>query len=230
MLNEQKALLKKRQLAQPVLKKQTITPVFYSTTSKPVNRLLFEIIALLKQQTVPIGNQEIIRKTTIDVLGNQELLHAILQNDRVIYDRQRQTFAYQPTFLIRNEADLLKVLKDNRGVQCLEIKELEESFVDSRQLITNLDSQLILIHGKEGPKSVYCKVRDKIDLNSDIIDMWHAIDAPLDIVKELKSANLVPIVNQKEQAPTGPKTKKKAKRTRFRLTNTHLKGVDLTQN
>jgi hypothetical protein len=105
-LDGQKSSFKQRMLNAPVITKKTIIPkqpVLYETTQKSVSRLLFEVISALKDHTTPITNQDIMRKTMIDILNNPELLEAIKLNDRIVFDEFKSTFQYIATFHIRDK-------------------------------------------------------------------------------------------------------------------------------
>lgn len=79
-LQGEKEAWKQRMLAQPVIRKKLIVPkqepvlpTLYANTGKPISRLLFEVISLLKEQTEPISNAEVFRKTMIDIEGTPGL-------------------------------------------------------------------------------------------------------------------------------------------------------------
>lgn len=139
-MESQLTSFKKKSLNQPVIIKKKIEPtadgkeiqrkqpILYTNTSIPVSRQLFEIIDCLKNETEAITNDDIVRKRAINILDTPKLLEAILQNDRIEYNPEKKTFKYKPIFNIRTCHDLLEILKQNRGITGMEVKELKNSY------------------------------------------------------------------------------------------------------
>jgi hypothetical protein len=114
-MEHERERMKQRMLAAPVIRKKIIEKteekpniVFHSNSHKPLNRLLFEIIKMLKvtlttltkEQTKPVDQNEIVRRTAIDVDGTEGLKEALLSNARVIYDTQAETYQYQVIIIV----------------------------------------------------------------------------------------------------------------------------------
>ncbi|KAI8915776.1 hypothetical protein EDD86DRAFT_186313 [Gorgonomyces haynaldii] len=244
-----KEQLKQRMLAAPVIKKQTLKPIedrtdkqssiqqleMYSNAGKSTNRLLFEIISCLKAQTQPIGYQEIIRLTTIDLENNAELLERVRNNERIIFNPQNETFEYQATYQVRSKQDLLELLRKNQGIQALDVKELKESYSGVMQFIEELvnENHILMMKNKDGsPRVIY--LNDKslgIYMSSEFKDSWHQMHiAPdIDFARELQKAGLKAAVLEQEQVVKGQKKQKSKRRSRIKVTNTHL-DVDLTKD
>lgn len=138
MLDQERARLKRKMLAMPTIQKQTMLvetkPILYSNSLKSTSRLLFEIVAMLKECTAPVGFQEILRKSAIDLEASPELLAAVRANPRIT-SFPDDTFQYQATYHIRTKQDLLELLKAHHGVAALEVKELRESYIKVDDLI-----------------------------------------------------------------------------------------------
>jgi TFIIE beta subunit core domain len=133
-LDNEKASFKQRMLNQPVIRKKNLVikedPIFYSNTGKSVNRLLFEVVSTLKQQTEPITNQDMIRKTTIDIESNPDLLEAVRVNERITITQKMvegvvvAMYQYQATYHIRtkvtsiNTARSVATAREERGCDC----------------------------------------------------------------------------------------------------------------
>ena len=133
-LSSLKETFKQRMLAQPTITKQTIkveddrelpTKLLYQPIQVPISRRLFEIIDCLKQEPLPVTNNDIIRKTTIDILGSPELFEAVLKNDRIQYNTEDQTFEFKPNYKIRTRQDLIDLLRRNRGVMGMEVTQMD---------------------------------------------------------------------------------------------------------
>ncbi|KAH6561234.1 hypothetical protein BASA50_000240 [Batrachochytrium salamandrivorans] len=253
-MESSKADLRRRMLAQPIIKKQTIlptendpnkstiqnkvvkAPMLYSSDGIPVARKLFDIVMLLKAEEQPLTNNDMIRKLAMDVVNDSELFESACNNERIFYDRAKGTFEYKPTYKIRSKEDLLELLKKNRGITGMEVKELKDSCNGIIGYIEELDAQqsIIIIRNRdESPRIVYYNHNQlNLEISQEFKDHWHQVPLPLesDLGKELSNAGLksmeVIVMNTYAQGKNKPKAKRK---TRFKLTNTHLEGVDLTK-
>jgi transcription initiation factor TFIIE subunit beta len=235
-------------LAQPTIKKQTIKveddrqlptkqtqqPLFYQPIEVPVSRKLFEIIDCLKQEPIPITNNDIIRKTTIDIMASPELFEAVKKNDRILYNEQNQTFEFKPTYKIRTREDLLDLLRRNRGVMGMEVKELKQSYTRVTEIIDELDKErlILCIRNKDGtPKVVYYFDQTyQISISDEFKRYWDDVKLPMDmdLEPELRKGGLKPMqVELKKVKSANDSKSKKKRKSRFKMTNTHLEGVDL---
>ncbi|EGF76488.1 hypothetical protein BATDEDRAFT_92664 [Batrachochytrium dendrobatidis JAM81] len=268
-MESSKAELRRRMLAQPIIKKQTITatevdpnksniqtkvvkaPVLYSSDGIPVARKLFDIIMLLKAEEKPLTNNDMVRKLAMDIMDDEELFDLVRNNERIFYDGVNGTFEYRasliefeycvgiwacPTYKIRSKEDLLELLKKNRDTTGMEVKELKDSCNGIFGYIEELDAEksiLIIRNRDESPRIVYYNNNQlHVDICKEFKEYWHQVALPLeaDISKELASAGLksMEVIVMHKSAQGKAKTKAKRK-TRFKLTNTHLEGIDLTK-
>ena len=207
-------------------------PNLYSNQTVPISRQLFEIISLLKQEAKPLSNDEIIRKKAIDVMGTPELLKVVTANDRIII--LNDTFEFKPTFKIKSKQDFLKLLKDHRGVMAMEVKELQNSCQNVMEIIKELQEsgQILVNENKDGtPKVVYYNDPElNLKLSDEFVELWNSVSVPadIDLQKELLKFGLKPVkVIKKKIDPSLAANKKKKRKTRFKLTNTHLEGVGI---
>jgi transcription initiation factor TFIIE subunit beta len=238
-----KASFKKRMLAQPTIVKQNIqvkddrqlpTKMYYQPIEIPLSRKIFEIIDCLKQEPVPISNNDVIRKTTIDIMSSPELFEAVKKNDRILYNEQTQTFEFKPNYKIRTREDLLDLLRRHRGVTGMEVKELKQSYTRVTELIEELDKEKLILcmRNKDGSAKVvyYNDPSFRISISDEFKKYWNDVKLPLDmdLEPELKKAGLAPMqVELKKVKAGGVDGKKKKRKSRFKMTNTHLEGVDL---
>jgi transcription initiation factor TFIIE subunit beta len=242
-LQSLKDSFKKRMLAQPSIVKQTIkvederqlpTKMYYQPIEIPLSRKLFEIIDCLKQEPVPITNNDIIRKTTIDIISSPELFDAVKNNDRILYNPTTETFEYKPNYKIRTKEDLLDLLRRHRGVLGMEVKELKQSYTRVTELIDELDKEkrILCMRNKDGtPKVVYYNDPSfQISISDEFKVYWNDVKLPMDmdLEPELRKAGLQPMQVQFKKIKSGNDSKgKKKRKSRFKMTNTHLEGVDL---
>ncbi len=111
-LDGAKAAFMKRLQSQPIIKKQLITPTveeeekpapkpqtatpyFYSAATVSLNRQVFDIITLLREEDRPLDNNEIIRKLAIDVSADPELMQKLKENERITYDEITGCFVFK---------------------------------------------------------------------------------------------------------------------------------------
>ncbi|KAJ3276910.1 hypothetical protein HDV01_002965, partial [Terramyces sp. JEL0728] len=207
---KQQALFRRQQLNQPVIKKQDlsqpnndfvlptkqVTPVLYTNQTIPIGRQLFEVIQCLKNELHPIDNKEIIRKTAIDVEGTEELFKVVLENDRIKYANGK--FEFKPTFNIKTKHDLLALVKRNKNVCAMEVKELQNSYGGVVPLIEELynEKQLFCIRSQKDQSPLFIYYKDSnIDIDEEFKQQWHDTQVPtkLDLLKELDKAGLKPM-------------------------------------
>ncbi|OAJ39210.1 hypothetical protein BDEG_23074 [Batrachochytrium dendrobatidis JEL423] len=250
-MESSKAELRRRMLAQPIIKKQTITatevdpnksniqtkvvkaPVLYSSDGIPVARKLFDIIMLLKAEEKPLTNNDMVRKLAMDIMDDEELFDLVRQ---VSLNLDTVLGSGLPTYKIRSKEDLLELLKKNRDTTGMEVKELKDSCNGIFGYIEELDAEksiLIIRNRDESPRIVYYNNNQlHVDICKEFKEYWHQVALPLeaDISKELASAGLksMEVIVMHKSAQGKAKTKAKRK-TRFKLTNTHLEGIDLTK-
>ncbi|KAJ3320097.1 hypothetical protein HDV06_005662 [Boothiomyces sp. JEL0866] len=232
-------IIKKQDLSQPnndyVLPTKQITPVLYTNQTVPISRQLFEVIQCLKNELHPINNKELIRKTAIDVEGTEELFKKVLENDRIKYENGK--FEFKPAYNIKTKQDLLALVKKNKNVCAMEVKELQNSYGGVVPLIEELysEKQLFCIRNQKdnSPLFIYYK-DDAVEIDEAFKQQWHDIQIPtkIDLLKELEKAGLkaMQVDLQKRNIAAAGGKKKKKKNSRFKMTNTHLDGVDLSKD
>ncbi|KAL2912367.1 transcription factor TFIIE beta subunit, TFIIEB, Tfa2 [Polyrhizophydium stewartii] len=256
-MESSKAEMRQRMLAQPIIKKRNIAQTpneagretievknvkrdgaalpLYSSDYKTVSQKLFDLIQLLRAEERPLTNNDIIRKLAMDVSQDEQLLAAIIENQRIHYDPRAGTLEFKPQYRIKCKEDLLALLKASRGISVMEVKELRESCNSLQTYIDQLlvDREILVVPGKDGlPRVLYYNdVQMNVKVSQEFQDMWNTLPPPpeMDLPKELEKAGLKSmevIEMKKEQTKAKAKARRKA---RFRLTNTHLEGVDLTQ-
>ncbi|KAJ3255454.1 hypothetical protein HK103_006271 [Boothiomyces macroporosus] len=245
----EKANFRRQQLNQPIIKKQDlsqphndyvlptkqITPVLYSNQTVPIGRQLFEVIQCLKNELHPIDNKELIRKTAIDVEGTEELFKKVLENDRIKYENGK--FEFKPAYNIKTKQDLLALVKKNKNICAMEVKELQNSYGGVVPLIEELynEKQIFCVRSLKDNSPLFIYYKDSsIDIDDEFKQQWHDIQVPskIDLLKELDKAGLkaMQVDLQKRNIATASGKKKKKKNSRFKMTNTHLDGVDLSKD
>ncbi|GAA5878007.1 hypothetical protein JCM16303_002815 [Sporobolomyces ruberrimus] len=209
-------------------------------------------VNFLKQLNRPIRLEDLAITSGIEsLLHNYELLEALKSHDKVRYDSRTQLFQYKPDFLLSSKSDLLSLLRRYSPQGGLAVKPLRESWpgvtqaieeleLEGRVLVTRTDG----VRGENGNQTkgqMKCVFlddvgKDKEPLDQEFKDLWHSLKTPMgdDLVEELQSAGLT----SSSLPPPNPVNKKKLKgkkglgssNRRFKITNTHLKEVDLSKD
>ena len=228
-----KDAMKKRMLQIPIIKKQKLSKN-EQIKSTVLNRLVFDVLEVVKGNHIPWTRSELIRKLAWDVFENPDLLQALEKNQRIDYNKENQTLTYSPLYKISNSQDLKHVLKGQLGV--MEIKSLSDSWPEIDQHLESMQNQkeIILLSVKDEPRFIYLDQPDLyINMSEEYIDYWNQVIIPdSDImIKELNKAGLQEsqIATQGDLKPKTLGVKRKKFNKRTRITNTHLEGYDVRQ-
>ncbi|GAA5915611.1 transcription factor TFIIE subunit TFA2 [Sporobolomyces salmoneus] len=212
-------------------------------------------VNFLKQLNRPIRLEDLAITSGIEaLLHNYELLEALKGHDRVKYDSRTELFQYKPDFLLSSKSDLLSLLRRYSPQGGLAIKPLRESWPgvtqaieeleqEGRVLVTRTDGKSAAGNGEMGKGQMKCVFLDDIGkekepLDKEFRDLWHSLKTPMgdDLVTELQTAGLtsssLPPPNPVQRGKKGLKGKKGlgSSNRRFKITNTHLKEVDLSKD
>lgn len=227
-----------------------------SVAERPLGRLVFDIVSYLKTLSAPVSAQNILENTSVDVMASTPLLEALRSNPRIecVFRKDKDPksfglnespkesyfFAYRATHDIGTAEKLLALLHANAGVTAIEVRELRESNEQVMLLVDKLVNQnlLLTITNKDGsirvvyPESSDEKIR-AFSVGIAVRDLWADVDMALpppdSIADELTKAGLKPIQIFGAVKKRNVQTKNKRK-SRFKLTNTHLVGVDLRKD
>ena len=230
-----KDAMKKRMLQIPIIKKQKLQKT-ESIKSSVINRLVFDVLEVVKSNHVDWPRSELIRKLAWDVFENKELLLALEEHSRVTVDKLTQSLRYNPLYKIENAQDLRQILASNFGV--LDIKALADSWPDIYSELDQMQSarQILVLNFKDEPRYIYLDEPDLyLEMDQEYKDYYSQVIMPDEdvVLKELRKAGL-----QEAQIASLEKTiksdeqgvKKKRFNKRTRITNTHLEGYDVRNN
>ncbi|KAI8926909.1 hypothetical protein BC831DRAFT_454302 [Entophlyctis helioformis] len=214
-------------------------PVYLSDGSF-VSRRLYDVIELLKEEDRPLSRNDLVRKVFVEAKLCDEFISRVRYNERIKYDEATEMFTYNPEHKVGSKEALLELLKELRGKAVMTVKELLESNANVVTLIEELekDGSVTVVRNmsKEGRPARLVYYNDKelnLTMSKEFMQHWHNVKLPpeSDIGKELEKAGLKSADVITMSKPVQIKAKSKAKRkTRFKLTNTHLEGVDLTKD
>jgi hypothetical protein len=227
-----KDAMKKRMLQIPIIKKQKLQKT-ESIKSSVINRLVFDVLQIIKSNHISWSRSELIRKLAWDVFENQELLTALESNSRVILNRQDQSLTYSPLYKINNAQELILVLKNCFGV--MDIKILADSWPDIYSELDQMQEsrQVLIINVKDEPRYIALDEPELyLEMDQEYKDYYSQVAIPDQdlVLKELRKAGLkeaqvASLESKTESSDQVVKKKKFNKRTR--ITNTHLEGYDV---
>ncbi|GAA6063497.1 hypothetical protein JCM10212_004456 [Sporobolomyces blumeae] len=202
----------------------------------------------LKQVNRPIRLDDLALTSGIDaLLHNYDLVHALQNHDRVRFDPRTELFTYKPDFVLASKTDLLALLRRYSPQGGLAVKPLRESWPGVVQAIEELEREgRVLVTRTDGKGDVKGQMKvvflddvghEREPLDKEFRDLWHSLKTPLpdDLTDELRTAGLtsssVPSANPvvKKKLGKGRKGPGSSNR-RFKITNTHLKEVDLSKD
>ncbi|ORX88664.1 transcription initiation factor IIE, beta subunit [Basidiobolus meristosporus CBS 931.73] len=229
-------------ILEPAKKKQKIKKVLPEASPAVGGRhtlsMVYTVINFLKSVEEPQTADDLKRHVGADLDVNPELYQTLTQNNKIDYDTKTHMFSYRPAYNIKTKEDLLALLQEKQDEGGMEVRELKDSYIDVKGVVEELAEagQIYIIRNKdETPRILfYNDARLNCDFDADFKQMWHDLRAPdeTDLPAELDKAGLKTMeVFEKKAKSDEPKHKKsKARNRKVKITNTHLEGIDLTQD
>jgi len=188
----------------------------------------------------------IVTNTPLDT--DMVLLEKFKAHDRIQWDTRTDLYSYKHDFNFRTKADLLTEIRRQTykggGIPVRALKEswkeapqaIEEFERDGDVLVTRTakDGQLRMVFWNDLKAS---EEKGGMMVEKEFLDLWHSLKVPndADLLKALASEGLQVTAAEASVAKAPTTTKKKGKRSapkqkQVRITNTHLKGVDLSKD
>ncbi|KAG9068708.1 hypothetical protein KI688_010991 [Linnemannia hyalina] len=206
-------------------------------SGKHINSLLLNAINFLKTVDDPQTVDDLRRKGGVDLDAKPELYNLLKLNDKVAYDTRDHTFAYKPTYHIKNKEDLLALLEKRKGEGGMDYKELKDSYSKLLEAVNELASEgrILVVKNKDGAPRVlfWNDQRYNTAMDQEFRDIWHRLRIPdeIDLPKELEKAGLTHMQVFDKKGPGDiPKRKPVRRNRKMKITNTHMKGLDLTKD
>lgn len=205
--------------------------MLYPDSSKHLNTFIHKILDFLKKYDRALGYGEVEEGTGISVLSNPHLVRSLKMNPKVLLTHQSIQFV--PKYPIRSTEDLLGILKGVNQQEGIEMSELEDSPVDIKKFVGKLKSEdkIIVLKDLDGSEIIFYNEIPFSSVRSEIRELWASINIPNyhDITEELRNAGLKGSSNQTVKKIMPPKgVKSKRSKRRITITNTHVRGLDLT--
>ncbi|KAG0251524.1 hypothetical protein BG011_007545 [Mortierella polycephala] len=208
---------------------------------KHINSLLLNAINHLKNVDEPQAVEDL-KRNGIDLESKPELYQLLKSNEKVAFDPIYNTFVYKaralpPTYQIRSKEDLLAMLEKRKHEGGMDYKELKDSYSKLAQSVEELASEgrILVVRNKDGhPRVLFWNdQRYNTAMDPEFRQIWHRLRIPdeIDLPKELEKAGLTHMqVFDKKGPGEMPKRKPVRRNRKMKITNTHMKGLDLTKD
>ncbi|KAF9192635.1 hypothetical protein BGZ50_008341 [Haplosporangium sp. Z 11] len=215
---------KKRLANQPVFTRAVVTPLPTNESSRihtdsNANPNLNGLQNVDEPQTV-----EDLKRNGIDLEAKPELYQLLKSNEK-------------PTYQIRSKEDLLAMLEKKKNEGGMDYKELKDSYSKLAQSVEELASEgrILVVRNKDGnPRVLFWNdQRYNTAMDPEFRQIWHRLRIPdeIDLPKELEKAGLTHMqVFDKKGPGEMPKRKPVRRNRKMKITNTHMKGLDLTKD
>jgi transcription initiation factor TFIIE subunit beta len=199
--------------------------------NRHLNSYIHAVINLLKQHDRPLTFEEIRQELGIDLYNNHTLLQSLKRNTKII--ATPSTLMFKPLYSIRRVDDLRAVVRELSCSEGIEMDKLMDSPVDIGPFIEELRSnnEIIVLCDMDGSEIVFGNDMQVRQADDKIKTLWGQIRIPAyhDLIRELSTAGLrsEKIENVKRKLIVKSKKSKRNRRS-VRVTNTHVRGLDLS--
>lgn len=191
---------------------------------KHINSYLHEILTFLKSSANAISFTDLYSKLNIDIHSNTRLLKALENNDKILIKNNFIQYLY--TYNIQSKGDLINIFSKRK--EGIELSKLRDNPID----ISDFLDDFLILKDNDGIEVVfYDDMRiDKAD--DDIVALWKSVRVPgfQDLISEMSVAGIKTNISETvKRKAIIKKTKSKRYRRNIKITNTHVKGLDLNK-
>lgn len=202
-----------------------------SGLQRHLNSYIHSVINLLKKHDRPLSFEEIRRETSVDLHSNYTLLQSIKKNPRIV--ATHTTLMFKPLYSIRAVGDLRRVVRELNNEEGVEMSKLADSPVNISPFVEELRrrGEIIILSDLDGSEIVFNNEMQEAPVDPQIKSLWGQIRVPTyhDLIRELNTAGLkAESVENVKKKIVGKAKKGKRNRRKVRITNTHVKGLDLS--
>jgi len=226
----------------------TSTPLDTGTGQHYQTQIIYAVGYLKERPNQPIRLEDLAAFARVDELQhNAEMLAAFKAHERIVYDEKTDLYSYKPDFAIRNNNELLALLRRYSPRGGMLVKKLQESWPNAKSAIEELerDGKVMVIRtggssDREGQmKMVFWDEMGRMKkVDEEFNTMWHKLKLPdqITIAKELEEGGMKTTSTLASELPSSTanikKPKKKGGNRKIKIQNTHLKelGIDLSKD
>lgn len=198
---------------------------------------IHQVIDFLKKSQRPCTVKELQLHVPRLAEDGPEFQH-LSDNAKIDYDADNSTYAYKPDYDIRNADELVEYLRQIPDRGGLEVKKLSDSYLaELPKVIEDLrKKQLILAvtERENKPKYIYYNhLPMEQSIDEELKTSWWKMRVPdePELSREMERASLKRMrVEKREEKEIQEVKKPKRAQRKTKITNTHLKDIDLTQD
>lgn len=202
-----------------------------SSRSRHINSYIHTIIQFIKKYDRPLTFDEVEKNTNIKLLENRKLLKILSKNSKIII--KNNTILFKPVYNVKSEKDLEEIMISTNCEYGIEVEKLLDSPIDIRPFIENLKKKDIIYVLKDMDNSevIFYNKLHLPPVNEKILEMYNKIKIPnhQDILRELSLAGIKVEDKASEERKNivVKKSKIKKYKRKIKITNTHVKGLNL---
>ncbi|EJW03118.1 hypothetical protein EDEG_02504 [Edhazardia aedis USNM 41457] len=204
----------------------------YKKPEQHLNTYIHTIISHVRKYDHPVSFASILKTYKINLYENPMILQLLKKNSKIIVECD--TLQYKPTYDIKSKDDLLTLLKHVSGETGLEYNELIDGPINVIPFINSLveSGDIFILKDFDGSQILFHNDLKYPRASAEVLTAYHQIKVPEynDMLEEMKCAGLsTGHISKKRQIHVQqPKQTKKVKR-KIKITNTHLKDLDLNE-
>lgn len=193
------------------------------------NIYIHTILLELKKYPQGITLKEIEDKTEIQVSKIPGLLD-LLENNKKIR-KEGNIFKFIPTYRIETKEELLEILKQTNAAKGISLEEVLDSSNDVKPFVDELIAKkdAFLLKDIDGSSTLFYNPVKIKKVPPELLKLYEEVSVPdpRELVKSLSNAGLMAAAVEKPIRKAILQQRKKKYMRKIKITNTHLKNVDL---
>ncbi len=200
-------------------------------TPSHFNSYIYKILEFIKKDTKPFSFKTIQDNLGINLLSNSALIKVLKNNPKVVIENY--TIRFVPYYQIKTAEEFLEVVKSKSGEEGIEMSKLADSPIDIKPFIDKYlaSNEIFVLKDMDGSEVVFYNEYSNIKpIEESIKSLWNSVKIINyhNIIDELNTAGLKKDQGMDARKKVVPVVKKKKRsQRRIKITNTHVKGLDL---
>lgn len=195
-----------------------------------LNSYIYKILEFIKKDNKLYSFKEIQDSLGINVLSNSMLIKSLRNNSKVRIENY--TIQFVPLFNYRTAEEFIELLKSKVGEEGIEMEKLADAPVDIKQFLLKYveSNEIYILKDMDGSEVVFYNDSNIVPIDDKIKALWNSVKILNyhNIIDELNLAGLKKDLGSdaKKKLVSTIKKKKRSQR-RIKITNTHVKGLNL---
>lgn len=192
-----------------------------------LNTYIHKIINHLRPKKEPVTFLELKDSLGINLMINPSLIQALKKNPRI--EVLTNTLCFKPLYELKSISDLERLLVDS--TEGIDYNDLVESNEGVKEWIVDLGKRILFLKDADETRLVFWNPVIVEKAPVEVLDLFQSVKVPnyTDIVAELSQAGLKIQKSEVVKKPIIKMQNKKYKR-KTKITNTHVKELDLEED